>query len=158
MILNLQRFFNQQEGDIFLNFIICFCIFFSRNQLFRFLRLRVFKGISTQTVDMPLLCLKFSRRSNPYILCQSRRNASGCILQVSKIENDGHCPAACRITLFRQIYLSASINLCSITAISALVASSCGLSVFSDLPFIKPLPTAYCNGAVAYPEMLSKSS
>lgn len=39
-------------------------------------------------------------------------------------------------------YLLFSMNLCKTAAISALVALSCGFNAVSDLPFIRPLPTA----------------
>ena len=42
-----------------------------------------------------------------------------------------------------RFYLFASENLCSIAAVSALVALSCGLRVLSVLPLISPIPTAY---------------
>ena len=49
------------------------------------------------------------------------------------------------------------MNLCNIAAISALVALSFGFSVLSVLPFIRPLPHAYCIVPIAYSEILSKS-
>lgn len=49
------------------------------------------------------------------------------------------------------------MNLCNIAAISALVALSFGFSVLSALPFIRPLPHAYCIAPIAYSEILSKS-
>ena len=49
------------------------------------------------------------------------------------------------------------MNLCNIAAISALVALSFGFSVLSVLPFIRPLPHAYCIAPIAYSEILSKS-
>ena len=49
------------------------------------------------------------------------------------------------------------MNLCRTAAISALVALSFGFSVLSVLPFIRPLPHAYCIAPIAYSEILSKS-
>ena len=62
-----------------------------------------------------------------------------------------------RLTPYPLSYLLFSMNLCRTAAISALVALSFGFSVLSVLPFIRPLPHAYCIAPIAYSEILSKS-
>lgn len=62
-----------------------------------------------------------------------------------------------RLAPYPLSYLLFSMNLCNIAAISALVALSFGFSVLSVLPFIRPLPHAYCIAPIAYSEILSKS-